>query len=127
MNSQAIGYIRTSSYLAKVILSYPIKNDPRIEKYTSRNDSSVLHPREDCLVFYSSGNLHFMEPNFDVSLNFTSTPSSFSVEEIYGTVTYLFYSSSNSVFRVQEYSYLQNYSAPEEIDLGNSLDRFSFN
>ena len=68
-----------------------------------------------------------MEPNFDVSLNFTSTPSSFSVEEIDGTVTYLFYSSNNSVFRVQEYSYLQNYSAPEEIDLGSSLDRFSFN
>ena len=68
-----------------------------------------------------------MEPNVDVSFNLTSGTQSFSVEEIDGTVTYLFYSSNNSVFRIQEYSYLQNYSAPEEINLGSELQRFRFN
>ena len=127
LNSQAIGYISTSSDITKVILSYPIENDPRIEKYTSRSGLNVLHPKEDCLVFYSSDNLHFMEPNVDVSFNLTSGIQSLSVEEIDGTVTYLFYSSNSSVFRIQEYSYLQNYSAPEEINLGSELQRFRFN
>ena len=125
-NSQAIGYLSTSSIL-KVILSYPIKGDPNIEQYPSRSGQKALHPKENCLIFYDSGNLHFMEPNIDISLNITASTSTFSIEEIDGTVTYLLYSSSNSVFRVQEYSYLQNYSAVEEIDLGSNLQRFSFN
>ena len=87
----------------------------------------ALHPKEDCLVFYNSGNLHFLEPNFDLTLNITTSNAlNFSIEEIDGSVTYLL-QSGNSVFRIQEHSYLQNYSSAEEIDLGSNLLRFGFN
>ena len=128
MNSQAIGYLNTSSYIAKVIFSYPIKNDPRIEKYATKNGSYVLHPKEDCLIFYDLGSLHFLEPNINLDLNITNaTMKGFSVEEIDGIITFIIESLNNSFFRIQEYSYLQNYSAAEEIDLGTNLMKFSFN
>ena len=125
LNSQAIGYVNTTSYIAKIIFSYPIKNDPNIEKYPTRNGSNVLHPKEDCLIFYDLGSLHFVEPNFDLAFNVTNSTSTFSIEEIDGTVTYLIYSGT-SVFRIQEHSYLQNYSAVEEIDLGSNLRNIGF-
>ena len=77
-NSQAIAYLSFGS--VKVILPYPIIGDPLIQQYTAKSGRTLLHPKEDCLVFVQGNNMHFLEPGFDLSVNSTSTITRFWVE-----------------------------------------------